>query len=229
MTLNNDLNNVISKLILDSKNKKKMYIMNTEQATNIPFFSKLKKFIKSKIGIIDYNLENTKFYKNKFLIPYQYNKQEIDKLISFNQVEPQFDVGITFTPSDRRTHILNELHKLGHKVTYIKGWKDERDAQIGKCKILINVHYAPNYNIFEHIRCDRWIMSKKIVISETSSYTNQLDVYNNCIFEPYDNLVNKAHEVLQNYDKYMETVNGYDFSELIENRKQMALEFVDKN
>ena len=50
----------------------------------------------------------------------------------------------------------------------VRGWRDERDNIIGQSKILINIHYTKDYTIFEHFRCDRWIPTNVIIVSENS-------------------------------------------------------------
>ena len=69
-------------------------------------------------------------------------------------------------------------------------------------KILINIGYDPSYKIFESIRCDRCIFNKMIVISEQKENIDLYGLKDYMIFEDYNKIVDKAIEVLNNYEFY---------------------------
>ncbi len=98
--------------------------------------------------------------------------------------------------------IIARIDKMGIKYHYIVGWKDERDKQIAECRILLNLHYEKDYQVFEHLRCDRWLFAGKMVISDETILMNSLDIKDLVIFEKYDKLVDKVVDVIDNYDKY---------------------------
>ena len=52
------------------------------------------------------------------------------------------------------------------------------------------------------MRCDRWVLSGLLVVSENSLSDELLDLKDCLIIEPYDNLVDKIIDVINNYDVY---------------------------
>lgn len=107
----------------------------------------------------------------------------------------EYDIGFCGAESTRRYSILNSLSDLGYKVLILRGvYGDERDKMMSKCKIILNIHYADDYNIFEVERCEPFLATGVTVISETS-----LDDDPRCINVSYDNIISKTVEVLKNY------------------------------
>ena len=127
-------------------------------------------------------------------LPYQYNSSEITKLQGFDSGSYKYDVGIVDCRSKHRKDVFGSLQKHGIQVLNIKGWKDQRDKLIGQCRILLNFHYNNKFQIYEHIRCDRWIMAGKTIISETSSHIKELDITEHVIWS--ENLVQSVKNVL---------------------------------
>ena len=68
--------------------------------------------------------------------------------------------------------------KKNINVKIVTGWNDERDKIIANSKILLNVHCYTNYNIYESLRCDRWLFSGNIVVTENSYDDNNNDMKN---------------------------------------------------
>jgi hypothetical protein len=113
------------------------------------------------------------------------------------------------------------LKEKGVNVFYVNNaWRDERDILIGKCKILVNIHYGDDYNVYESIRCDRWIFSGKVVVSESSQDQENLDIYPLVEWAPYDKLVDKVIETLKNYDEIVKKRDEKLIDKIAENRKQ---------
>ncbi len=180
-----------------------VYFINAEQLSITRFYNDIKTRIDSGIKYIDYNIENCLLLSlNCSYIPYQYCDNEIAKLKEFCKVEPKYDIGIVGTKSAYRNSIVEQLDKRGIKYHYIVGWKDERDKQIAECRILLNLHYDKDYQVFEHLRCDRWLFAGKMVISDETIFMDSLDIKDLVIFEKYDKLVDKVVDVIDNYDKY---------------------------
>ena len=133
--------------------------------------------------------------------------------------EKTYDVVFVGWISQRRKNIVTELTKRGFKVLIMeRKWGTSRDIDISKAKLLLNIHYHESYNIYEAIRCDRWIFAGMMVVSEDSIDTNLLDTKDLVEFEKYDNLVNKVIDVLHNYDEYQKKFIS-KHTELIENLK----------
>lgn len=187
-----------------------IYLLNTEQLsinehnlyiTNIANNN-------TNIGLIDYSMGNISFIKNNKInyLPYQYNKIDIDKLSYFKFISLyKYDVVIVGAQSKRRQYIYDGLRTNGINITFLdKIWGDKRDYEISCSKILLNIHFADNYLMYEPLRCDRWIFSGMFVISESSFEDDKIDISDLIIFSNYENLIQKVTHVVQNYDSYLE-------------------------
>ena len=202
-----------------------LFYLNTEQLTrdeikcfivnNLKILFNMSKSINNlKINILDYSLENIKLFNelaiikefnlsNIYYIPYQYNEKEIDKLKKLStNVKKEYELSFCGLFSDYRIKILNELIKNNISINVIRSWYDERDLEICKAKVLINIHYNTNYNIHESIRCDRWIFSGNLVLTENSYDDKSNDLKDFMISTEYKNLTNKAIKILENVNLY---------------------------
>ena len=104
-----------------------------------------------------------------------------------------YDIGFCGSESIRRTLILDSLTNFGYKVLRLTNiYGVERDKELAKCKILINIHCYDDYNIFEIERCEPYLIIGVPVISERS-----LDDDPRCINVLYNELVSKTIDVLQ--------------------------------
>jgi hypothetical protein len=195
------------------------YVINMEQ--NRGSENQIKKWLADQKIVLNYNTYhvNTIKDKNHYYLPYQINLEEIDKLKRFGLTDKKYDVIICTVNSDKRSIIYNKLLEKGVKVYNIGGWEDRRDIEIAKGKILLNIHYNTHYKIYESLRCDRWLLSGMMVITENSIDDNELDVKDLLIIEKYDNLVDKVIEVLLNYEKYY---NNYE-SLLLKKKEEIIL------
>lgn len=217
-------------------------ILNMEQLTRSKYLDQIKSYMDQNIIILDYAIENIKLLKilfpdnltklnNYFYIPYQYNKNEFSKLRKFRTINKSYDIAFSGSISQKRDKILKQLKQLKLKVYVVPGWRDVRDSEIGKCKILLNIHFNNDYNIFEHMRCDRWAFSEMLIVSEKTIDYQNLDIKDLVIFEDYNNLVNKTVDVIKNYDKYyadfMKKHNNL-YKKILHERKLKLLEFVSK-
>ena len=63
---------------------------------------------------------------------------------------------------------------------------------LGKCKIILNIHYSNTYNVFEVFRCGPWLEIGVPVISETS-----LDIDPRCISTTYANFIKTAEDAIK--------------------------------
>jgi hypothetical protein len=179
---------------------KKYYVLNTEQYS----YTKINHTI---ANLIDYSKENI-IYAKKYLnakniinFPYAINNKEI---LNYKKI---YDVCIVCTMSERRLQIINEMKKLGIKVTVLTNLFDsQRDEILMKHKILINIHNSEEYKIYESMRCDRCIFNKMIVISEASfcSRANKLKKF--IIFRKYNFIAETTKKILDNYDYYYKLI-----------------------
>jgi hypothetical protein len=227
------------------------FYLNTEQLTrddmknfvgsNVKSLIEISKSISNlKISILDYSMENIELFKklkilddyklNIYHIPYQYNEKEISKLKKIkNGVKKLYDFSFSGTLSDYRNIIINQLKKNNITINIVDGWYNERDLKIGKSKILLNIHYNKNYNIYESIRCDRWIFSENLVLTETSYKNDSLDLKDFMISTAYENLYTKANEITKNLSFFENSCFSQEklilLKKVINNRKEIYENF----
>ena len=181
-------------------------VLNIEQVTKPEFKNKINELLeKGGVPIIDFALENVQLinHEKMFYLPFQYNKIEINKLKKYIETQnKKYDVVIIGT-SDRRKNIAMKLQEKGIRVITLDYlWGDERDKIAAQAKLLLNVHFGDSYNIYESLRCDRWVFSGMPVVSETSINNKAIDINGTVIFSDYDHLVDKVVDIIHNYDTF---------------------------
>ena len=198
-----------------------LFYLNTEQVTrpnikdfinnNLSFLIKLKdKYQNVNIDIIDYSIQNITLLKNMvflnsyniYHIPYQYNEKENKKLVNFLKNKKIYDVAHCGTSSSYRMNILQKINNKKLGVNICTGYFDDRDIDIAKSKILINIHFEKTYNVFESIRCDRWIFANHLVLSEDSINDNLNDLKDCIVICKYEDLPNFTEKIINKYDIY---------------------------
>jgi len=185
----------ILKKINDKNNN--IYLINTEQMSKINDRNKINAYPKN-IKMLDYAKANMKYYDNYYVkfLSYQINYDEIYDLPKTK------DICIITGLSEYRRHIVDSIINKGYPVDIIFGWKKERDQKLFTYKILLNISFEKDYNIFESIRCDRCIFNKMIVISDKKEDMDLYYLKDYMIFEDYDKVPDKVIEVLNNYNMY---------------------------
>lgn len=182
-------------------------VLNIEQVTKPEFKNKVNDLLNKGIYVVDFALENVEIinHEKMFNLPFQYNEMEVNKLKKYIINEPKkYDVVVIGT-SDRRKNICQKLQEKGLKVVLLDFlWGDERDKIAAQAKLLLNVHFGDSYNIYESLRCDRWVYSGMPVVSETSINNQSLDINEIVIFKEYNHLVDQVVEIIQNYDSFYE-------------------------
>jgi len=156
-------------------------------------FKKSEKYLKYKI--YDYSLSNIKLLKENEItntehLPYNVTDYEKIFLLKLNnETNKEYDFGfidkrgsMPITPP-RRNKILEFLISQGFTLNVVSGWGEDRDRELAKCRIILNIHGQINENphpsehessnIFEHIRCDRLLETGFKVLSEESLYLDQ--------------------------------------------------------
>jgi hypothetical protein len=102
------------------------------------------------------------------VIPYQHT-DEISSLRALVADTPKTsDVVFVGVGSSSRQAVITALRESGVSVDTPWGFGEDRDAKIAAAKVLLNVHFDSAYNIFESIRCDRWLMAGNLVVSQPS-------------------------------------------------------------
>ena len=205
---------------------KKSFIINTEQLSKDDELNKIKGYINQEYKIIDYSLGNIKLINNanSIYIPYLVNPNETKNLQKINEItmmEPN---------SDKRKDYFNYVKSLNSiPINTVSGWKDERDNNLFKYKILLNIHHADNYNIFESMRCDRCVFNKMIVLSEKSLDVSIPDDIKQFIveFKNKDELGNIINSINTNFDNYYNNIfKNFNLESIKNNRLEYLIKFL---
>lgn len=222
-----------SDIILSLVQYNKVYILNIEQASQLSsvagfdFDQEILKYLKlnQNIGLMDYsraNVQHIQNYlgpdvnvKNTMIMPYFENKNE-----KFPSGPKPKDIAFIGTLSDRRKNILMDLALKGLNVEFVSGFGPKRDLTISKFKILLNLHFADNYTVFEEIRCNRAVFNHIIVVSEPSELDPKNPTTEFIHFSKVEDLAEKLIFVLANY----ESLSQKDLSHLNKNLKNYAKE-----
>jgi len=160
----------------------KVSFLNTEHFTDKYVLGYVRRYIPDTVEVYDYSMSNLEIFGRGKYLPYKITAEETLRLQKFLNVKKEYDVCITGTYSRRRKRIYYLLRRAGLNVLLIGGiigyagkvhpyaymFGDERDALIGKAKILVNIHLYNTFQIYEAIRCDRWHAAGMRVISERS-------------------------------------------------------------
>jgi len=164
-------------------------LYNTEQLTVPDKFKQLIESITKNPGIEvwDYSQVNigilAKANSMAKYIPLFSPTWYIEKLRSYRS-EMAYDIGFNGSPSPRRDTVIQKLRGAGFKVLHSSSWGEERDRELSKCRILINIHYNTDYLIFETARCEPWLQLGVPIISELSVINDP-----RCIHTTYDGFV----------------------------------------
>ena len=190
-------------------------ILNTEPLTISHNLDLLKGYIYKYpyLKIYDYSFSNTQMLLNNRinaeLLEYISSEKEIRRLKKLNaSSEKMYDFGIiTYGNTETNTieclfhkkrDIVENLMRKGFKVHIISGWGEERDIELAKCKVILNIHSILGINgnmyyskTFENIRCNRLLDSGFNILSEDSVYCNELvEKYPNLKFVAYSDFKN---------------------------------------
>ena len=184
----------------------------------ISYFNKYP-FLK-QYPIYDYSKSNIRIlnkcgFTNCFHLPYNCSPMELEFLADANTNNKEYDFGYIYDwirinngvkpctiKPPRRNKIFETLRNSGFTINLISGYGQDRDTELGKCKIILNVHGQINENqnptsdecsnIFEHIRCDRLLKAGYTILSETSYDLDQefIDKYPNLKIIKYEDFFN---------------------------------------
>ena len=159
-------------------------LLNTEQLTTDHWSKYYKNIIlnsKLPLHLFDYSLSNIKYLETTYgltahHIPYRYRSKEINHLKNLLVDTPkEYDLAfIGVLDPRRRLGVINTLKKYNLKINIINSWRDKRDKEIAKCKFLLNIHVDTDYNIYEEMQYNRWLMAGMTIITEPSLYDEDL-------------------------------------------------------
>lgn len=224
----NDNDNAV-KIRLQFPFKNGGFMINTEKLSIPSWRESVQKFSENNI-IIDFCKANTNVSGIKSLyLPCLYH----EKSKWSHPRTYEYDVGFVGTLSLKRRKILDVLKKRGLSVKEISKFGEERDIEISKCKIIVNIHFNDNHKIFEYFRCSRLVFNKIPIVSEISLDSNELNINEEVLkyvsFAEYDNLVDKCVEILNNYENYTKTLyNNFSYERLKEYSQKSLSDFKNK-
>ncbi len=206
---------------------KNTFIINLEQMSHHQRYMQVRKYYDEGFPIIDYTKAHRYIFPKEIYFPYQCVNKEIDKLKSFHLSTEynsyEYDICMIPCNSKERQFIFDELVKKGIKITSIEGWGDERDKKIAQCKIILNLHFNSTFQIYEHLRCDRWMFANKIIISEYSQQEEILDV-NNVYFYEYEDIIDACIKHLSEFDSGETKIKSVE--DIIEERNKYRNDFI---
>lgn len=203
-------------------NHKNIYFFNTEQLSLPNWLQKVKNISNNTI---DYSNSNIKYLNkingNSYHIPYQINEKEIYNLNKIN------DVAFIGSMSPKRKEIIDKLKNKGINVTLINGWDVNRDHELMKHKILLNIHRIDSLRIFEEIRCNRCIFNKMIIITEKSDYMEDYMLKDYIIECNHNELVDVVINTLNNYTTiYNKLFSDFDINKIEEKTVESLNSFI---
>jgi hypothetical protein len=209
----------------------KIIIINTEYINNFNINNMICKIHNEckNINILEYNVLNISIYKQKFnnikwyFIPLCYNiyleeyyNSQITNKINYNNK----DIDIIFYGSlnNRRNLILENL-KNKYNIVIVpsdnsKNTNKELCCLIERSKIVLNIIYYADNNIFDYYRNSFLLANKILLISESPANKNYEienkleDLEKNIISADYDNLVNTVQKYINiSEEEYNNLVN----------------------
>jgi hypothetical protein len=189
------------------KTKIHAFFLNSEQLSRVGltalisnlinnFYNNNRNILVDKPTLLDFSEGNIQYVHNDPLcnfntihlpyLPYEKEIQYIHELIK--NTPKLYDIAFIGSSSIKRLRLLDALRISGFSVYRVEEkWGEERDRELAKCRMLINVHCDNDYKMFECIRCDRWLFGGMKVVSETSiekPYNNpflHVDDYSNLL------------------------------------------------
>lgn len=191
---------VVQKLLdLNYENSSYIGLLNTEQLTKEEWNNYYFNYVfqtKINLQLFDYSKSNIKYLRKKYGIvsqhlPYKYRDEEISFLKNLITNTPKiYDVAFIGATNGRREEIINKLKENNISVNIIVDkWDNERDEEVAKCKILLNLHFSDEFKIFEEIRCNRWLMADFKVVTENSVNENEISHKSNLIIIKTEKIV----------------------------------------
>jgi len=171
---------------------------NTEQLTVPVNLERWVNVLKaSQAEVWDYSLANIRILAKHGImakhVPIISSGPYLEQIRSYWNYEKIYDIGFSGSMSCRRRKVIDELVAAGFTVMSSTKWGVERDMELAKCRAHINIHYSPEYKIFESARCEPWLSIGVPVISELS-----IDNDERCILTTYDGFLETVKSYFQN-------------------------------
>jgi hypothetical protein len=179
-------------------------------------------YLYPNIKIYDYNVKNMEVLQKYGIkceyLEYNYDYKEIRYLKNINSQSKIYDFGMIAYNKDvscnkRRRYIVDKLREKGYTVNIACGFGKERDIELGKCKIILNIHQQI-FNIecrsFEHVRCNRLLYAGFNILSEVSYVDNKfVSQFPNIKFINYDKFEHITRQNIDDFNFVSELNNQY--------------------
>jgi hypothetical protein len=171
------------------------------------------------------NISKVKLY----YLPYQYSNEEVNRLRNLYENTPKtYQVGVISVKNLRRHKICQMLKRARIKLNVINLFGEERDKEMAKCQLLLNIHHSEDYKIFEEIRCMRWWYAGVPIISESCFRMEHLDVFPYIIWVPYHLLFKTVISIVSNPILLNRSKPNKDIINMIANkRKETAIKTIN--
>lgn len=165
--------------------------------------------------IIDYSIPNIHHVSscnlfNDFSEKYVYIAPSFCDCLYFSKENREFSTLTTFMDINqkRRSVLLDNIKNKNIKHTNINTCfsKNDLTSLYKNTKVLINIHQTDHHHTFEELRILPALMCGVIVISENSPLSNLIPYNDYIIWSSYENILDKAKEVLENYDFFHDLI-----------------------
>jgi hypothetical protein len=141
----------------------KFIFYNTEQLTKKYGLTKIINIANNPncIEVWDYSTVNVALWAKRnikaVLVPPIMPESFLSTLRKYREEGQVYDIGFSGHNTPRRDHIINSLREHGYKINYICNNFLDRDKELAKCKLLLNIHAYDGFRIFESSRCEPWL------------------------------------------------------------------------
>jgi len=119
-----------------------------------------------------------------------------------NLITKEHDICMIGSLTNRRKDVIREMENRGLNVYKGKDlFSTERDQALAKAKIVLNIHAYENSTDIELWRINYLASNSLYVLSETSAFEEgENEIEQQIITAPIDQIVDKAEELIQQYD-----------------------------
>ena len=181
------------------------------------YINKIVKRLKicDKITIITYSLYNKKLCENIFnrkvyylpLNYYHYSDLKFNKKL--NICINHRGLNPTQTSNSAYNNSIININDIQNNknIIVLNHWGHERDELYKNIKIFVNLHRHAKTQLFETLRLHNLIYNRVIIISQKCIDSTEL-LYKYVIFVNNNKLLEKANEILNNYDEYYNKTYG---------------------
>lgn len=206
------------------------YYLNIDQFLHTPNLVWGKHYdliLQGEFPMLDYSRENIEILKkydlcrSSLFIPYIYNPN--DTIFKVGNIKKEYDVCLLGSDTERRIQMYRMLQSHNINVINVTNkFGIDRDIEICKSKILLNIHAFDNSDILESIRCYPAIFNKIIVLSENSNYDKSILINDMILYAEYDDIPNMIKKILSSYEDTYNTIFNENPNKLNEAIEQLS-------